>query len=114
MLSEVMVSKNTIIGSESLPSSSLQLFMLEESLVSSLSVQVDLMALVFWALHNFVHLFKAFLHAYFLEVPCFLAVCALGRCGWACSAAVVFVSTSEATTDFKFDSALVCWQMSCS
>ena len=66
-------------------------------------MQVDLLALVFWTLHDLVHLFEAFLHAYLLEVPCFLAVCALGMCGWACSTAVVFVSTCEATTDFKFE-----------
>ena len=95
-LSQVMVSKNTVIGSGSLSS----------SLVSSSSciiMQVDLLSLVFWALHNFMHLLEAFLNAYFLEVPCFHAVCALGICGWTCGATFVSVSTSEATADYKFE-----------
>ena len=48
-------------------------------------------------------LVKKFLHACLLEVPCFLAVCALAMCGWACRVTVMFFSTCEATTDFKFE-----------
>ena len=72
---------------------------------------MDFLALVFWALHDFMHLLEAFLQAYFLEVPCFLAVCAPGMCGWTCGAAVVFVSTSKATADFKFELGLLAGEL---
>ena len=63
---------------------------------------MDLLALVLGTLYDFVYLLEALLHAYFLKVPSFLAVCALGMCSWACSITVMFVSASETTTEFKF------------
>ena len=101
--SEVMLSKNTAFGSGSLPSSSSELLVLDESLVSS-SWSYKWISWPWYCgtLYDFMHLFETFLYAYLLQVPCFLAVRALSMRSRACCITAVFISASETTSEFEF------------